>query len=237
METEDKDPVRMNHTLYINNLNEKVPLNEMKQTLYLLFSKYGPVLDIIMKKNIMMRGQCFIVFDNLEDAEAAKRAYQGFMLYRKPMNVHYAKAKSDIISKREGEPVHRTRAPFSLKDFWNSRIYKERLSRQPQLNETNDIQAKFARMKIKSKDKEKDVDEKSPNKILFVSELPTLTEDFSLNELFSNYPGFKELRYIPSKHVAFVEYEDEAQAALVMSNLAGFTFDSGETLKIAFAKK
>ena len=45
-----------NSTLYINNLNERVHIEDMKQALYDIFYKYGKILDIKVKRNIRMRG-------------------------------------------------------------------------------------------------------------------------------------------------------------------------------------
>lgn len=35
-----------NNTLYISNLNEKVPLDELKDTLFEMFEEFGEVLDV-----------------------------------------------------------------------------------------------------------------------------------------------------------------------------------------------
>lgn len=49
-------------TVYVQNLNEKVPLAELKEYLFQLFSNLGiNVLEVKAKKNIRMRGQAFIV--------------------------------------------------------------------------------------------------------------------------------------------------------------------------------
>lgn len=49
-----------NSSLYINNLNERVHIEDMKQALYDIFYKYGKILDIKVKRNIRMRGYPFI---------------------------------------------------------------------------------------------------------------------------------------------------------------------------------
>ena len=41
-----------------------------------------------------------------------------------------------------------------------------------------------------------------------------------LNSLFQQYPGFREVRLIPIKNVAFIEYEEEYQAGLALSGLS-----------------
>jgi hypothetical protein len=51
--------------LYINNLNERVHIEDMKQALYDIFYKYGKILDIKVKRNIRMRGYSIFYQDNL----------------------------------------------------------------------------------------------------------------------------------------------------------------------------
>lgn len=48
-----------------------------------------------------------------------------------------------------------------------------------------------------------------PNNILFIENLPTVISEEYLTELFKPYPGFKEVRLISNKAVAFAEFEDE----------------------------
>lgn len=35
-----------NNTLYINNLNEKVPMDELKDSLFNAFEEYGEIIDV-----------------------------------------------------------------------------------------------------------------------------------------------------------------------------------------------
>jgi RNA recognition motif-containing protein len=46
-----------NQTIYINNINEKIKKNVLKKLLYMLFSQYGKVLQIVACKGLKMRGQ------------------------------------------------------------------------------------------------------------------------------------------------------------------------------------
>lgn len=89
-------------TLYIRNLNEKISISEMKETLMEIFSQYGEILQVVLKKNIRMRGQCFIVFSKEEEATAALEDCQEDELFDKNMLINYAKEKSDIVAKLDG---------------------------------------------------------------------------------------------------------------------------------------
>lgn len=50
------------HTLYINNLNEKIKKDVLKKVLYMLFSQYGRVIQIVACKGMKMRGQVSDLF-------------------------------------------------------------------------------------------------------------------------------------------------------------------------------
>lgn len=73
------------HTIYINNLNDRVKMLTMKQALHAAFSQFGPIVDIVIRKSYRLRGQAFIIFRDIESAAQALRSLQGFPLYDKPM--------------------------------------------------------------------------------------------------------------------------------------------------------
>merc|ERR1712025_41162 len=102
-----KMDARPNHTIYINNLNEKVKKDEMKKALYAIFSQFGQILDIVALKSLKMRGQAFVIFKELGSATNALRSMQGFPFYDKPMRIGYSKKDSDVIAKMKGTFVER----------------------------------------------------------------------------------------------------------------------------------
>lgn len=93
---------RPNQTIYINNLNEKVKKEELKKSLYAIFSQFGQILDIVALKTLKMRGQAFVIFKEIGSATNALRTMQGFPFYDKPMRIAYAKTDSDIVARMKG---------------------------------------------------------------------------------------------------------------------------------------
>ena len=77
------------YRLYIKNLNDKINKSELKRALYMLFSTYGPVLDIVTArigaKKQSMRGQAHVVYRDIQTSTQAMRALQGFDLFGKEM--------------------------------------------------------------------------------------------------------------------------------------------------------
>ncbi|KAF9622964.1 hypothetical protein IFM89_035679 [Coptis chinensis] len=91
-----------NQTIYIKNLNEKVEKDEVKRSLYALFSQYGRILDVVTLKTAKLRGQAWVVFSEVTIASNAVRSMQNFPFYDKPMRIQFAKTKSDCLAKAEG---------------------------------------------------------------------------------------------------------------------------------------
>lgn len=70
-------------TLYINNLNEKIKKDELQHSLFHLFSLYGNILEITVKRNMKMKGQAFVVFSTVESAIKALQELQGYLFFDK----------------------------------------------------------------------------------------------------------------------------------------------------------
>ena len=49
-----------------------------------------------------MRGQAFVIFQDITAATTAAKSMQGFPFYDKPMRIAFAKTDSDIIAKKKG---------------------------------------------------------------------------------------------------------------------------------------
>ncbi|XP_046561449.1 U1 small nuclear ribonucleoprotein A-like isoform X1 [Haliotis rubra] len=101
--------VQPNHTVYINNLNEKIKKDELKKSLYAIFSQFGQILDIVALKTLKMRGQAFVIFKDINRAANAMRSMQGFPFYDKPMRIQFSKRDSHVIAKMKGTYVEEPR--------------------------------------------------------------------------------------------------------------------------------
>lgn len=77
-----------------------------------------------------------------------------------------------------------------------------------------------------------------PNNILFIQNLPNQTTSMMLQMLFSQCPGFKEVRMVEAKPgIAFIEYENEMQSTVAMQGLQGFKINDDHPMLITYAKK
>jgi len=206
---------RPNHTIYINNLNEKVKKDDLKKSLYAIFSQFGQILDIVALKTLKMRGQAFVIFKEVPSAVAAIKSMQGFPFYDKPMRIAFSRSDSDIISKMKGTFQERPKRPATESKKAKKKAAKEAAAAQG-----------------------RNVGDAPPNQILFLTNLPEETNEMMLSMLFNQFPGFKEVRLVPGRHdIAFVEFENELQSAAARDALQGFKITPTASMKISFAKK
>ncbi|EIW67624.1 hypothetical protein TREMEDRAFT_33230 [Tremella mesenterica DSM 1558] len=236
-EDPDKIPTNACETLYLQNLNEKVRLPAvMKETLGVLFKPYRPILPVVAHRNVRMRGQAFVTFHDVETANRARREVGEFPLYGKPIQIKFAKSRSDsAVVKLEGEEA--------LEEHKKERLEQKKRSRRDNplrrkaaaklRADTEGGPAPVKRQKIQMPD-----EYLPPNNVLFVQNLPEGTEADELREVFGTHPGLVEIRTIPAKKdIAFVEYTDEACAGLAKTALHNFKIDGETKMKVTYARK
>ncbi|XP_013887522.1 U2 small nuclear ribonucleoprotein B'' [Austrofundulus limnaeus] len=214
--------IRPNHTIYINNINDKIKKEELKRSLYALLSQFGQILDVVAMKTPSMRGQAFVIFKELTAATNALRQLQGFPFYNKPMRIQYAKTDSELISKMKG-----THSDKEKKKEKKKKAQEAAAARKPAAGLAPPSQTPAAQ-----------VPDNPPNHILFLTNLPEETNEMMLSMLFNQFPGFKEVRLVPGKHdISFVEFESETQAGVAKDALQGFRITATCAMKITYAKK
>ncbi|OQS07521.1 U1 small nuclear ribonucleoprotein A [Thraustotheca clavata] len=213
-EVRPRDAVPPNETLYVRNLDDKIKEARMKEALYGLFSAHGKVLQVLLMKAHRLRGQAWITFEDVNAASLALRALDGTMHFGKAMNVQFAREKNDLIRMREPNAKPREK---------RKREEKEK-KEKPQAPKPSSTAANSGPV--------------LPHKILFLQDIPEACNDEALSMLFKQYHGFKEVRMVPGKKgLAFVEFCDDAQAAIALQGLNGFKLTPNERLKVSFAKK
>ncbi|XP_029284634.1 U2 small nuclear ribonucleoprotein B'' [Cottoperca gobio] len=216
--------IRPNHTIYINNINDKVKKEEMKRSLYALFSQFGQIVEIVAMKTSKMRGQAFVVFKELVGATNALRQLQGFPFYNKPMRIQYAKTDSEVIAKVKGT--------YGDKD---KKKDKKKKAMEPA---TSLLKKPAGGSPVPAHSTSAQVPDNPPNYILFLNNLPEETNEMMLSMLFNQFPGFKEVRLVPGKHdISFVEFESDNQAGVAKDALQGFRITATCAMKITYAKK
>ncbi|XP_010088285.2 U1 small nuclear ribonucleoprotein A [Morus notabilis] len=242
-ETNTGTEIPPNVTIYINNLNEKIKLNELKKSLHAVFSQFGKILEVLAFKTLKHKGQAWVVFQDVSSASNAIRQLQGFPFYDKPMRIQFAKTKSDVIAKADGTFVLREKRKRheekgkKRKDQVDANqaamglnpAYAGAYGAAPPLSQIPHPGG------VKSVVPEAPA---PPNNILFVQNLPQEANPMMLQMLFCQFPGFKEVRMVETKPgIAFVEYGDEMQSTVAMQGLQGFKITPQNSMLITYAKK
>jgi U1 small nuclear ribonucleoprotein A len=240
--TNSENEIPSNVTIYINNLNEKVKLEELKKSLHAVFSQFGKIMEVLAFKTLKHKGQAWVVFEDVSSATSAIKQMQGFPFYDKPMRIQFAKTKSDIIAKADGTFVPREKR----------KRHEEKGKKKKEAHDPNQagiglnpafvggygVRPPLSQIPYPGGAKSMLPEAPAPpNNILFVQNLPHDTTPMMLQMLFCQYPGFKEVRMIEAKPgIAFVEYADEMQSTVAMQGLQSFKITQNQIL-ITYAKK
>lgn len=232
---EPQGDIMPNHTLYLNNINEKIKLDELKQTIYHLFTQFGDILEVNAQKRFRMKGQAFVVFRDINAATAAKNALDNATLFSKPLKIHFSKNTSDVMLKLSGK--------LSQKDKLRKQEDRKK-RREEEYKELKKTAGRITAGQIKherilpSHDPNKIAESMlSPNNILLVENLTSDINEPILRNVFGKYKGFQEVRLSSSKGVAFVEYDSEINAGGALLGLNNFHLSDNCVLQISFAKK
>ncbi|KAJ6502633.1 hypothetical protein DFH09DRAFT_1202270 [Mycena vulgaris] len=226
-----EEPEYTSETLYIQNLNEKIKIDVLKASLRGLFKSYGEVLDVVAHSNLRMRGQAFT-------AKKAMKEVRGFPLYSKPMQISFAKSRSDaVVKKVDGEnyEAHKARRDEHKKSTRYTNPLKQKFRAKRLATEMDGAAAAPApkRPNVQMPD-----EYLPPNKILFLQNLPESVTKEQLISLFSQYPNLYEVRLIPTKKdIAFVEFLDETSSGVAKDALHNYKLDGENKIKLTFARK
>ncbi|EPQ29168.1 uncharacterized protein PFL1_03455 [Pseudozyma flocculosa PF-1] len=246
-------PSDANKTLYLNNLNEKVKLPIMKETLQNLFTNYGKVLSVVAHDNHRMRGQAFVVLEDERIADKARREVHNFPLYGKPIQVNFARTKSDAAVLKE---TGGSQEMDEFKQHKQARLERKKISRRDNPLRRKELEKKIRAKKAAAGELDDETMEAAagpsaarrpgqempdeylpPNKTLFLQNIPDGVGKGELESLFSGYSGYTDIQTIPGKaSIAFVEYADIPSSVAARSALNGYNFGAGDKLKITFAR-
>ncbi|KAK0554790.1 hypothetical protein OC845_000612 [Tilletia horrida] len=247
---EDDEPLPENasETVYVRNLNEKVRLPILKETLTNLFSLYGDVLSVTAHSNLRMRGQAFIALDN---KAAANKAVKEQLAFAKTLSDSVVAAKAVKTKREDGEETEAEAGVVSLEEHKKQRLEKKKETRsewrkkrlerkladgRAAAGETDGQAAATAAAQRRQNVQLPD-EYVPPNKILFLQNIAAKVTKDDLDTMFSAFSNLVEVRTIPGKSdIAFVEFTDIPSSAAARERLNGHAFPDGTKLKITYAR-
>lgn len=214
------------------------------------------ILEVITLRKEGLRGQAWIMFDDVQSATSALQAEQGFTFFQKDIKIAYAKEKSDRIAKRDGtyvqkakrrkltEPVVTPAAAIQPVESVTTTTTTttpahntDAATAPPPTTIATDAATTASADGTTVEEEETAVGDvtDTPSHILFAQDLPTECNEMMLAMLFQQYAGYKEVR-IPRQGLAFIEFKEEAHATLALKGLNGFKLTTNDTLNLKYGK-
>ncbi|KAH4701020.1 hypothetical protein HBH67_138180 [Parastagonospora nodorum] len=219
-------------TIYVSNLEERVKIDTMKEALTKVFQYYGPILDIIAKSSLKRKGQAFVVFDSEKSALEAIEEMSGFELYGKALKVSKAKTHSDETVKRKAAEMfeEHKRKRLMQKDFKRAEE-DAKAQANPAVTTEKPRAAKSGAAVVPD-------EYVRPNKVLFLQNIPRDIDEEDLTNVFDRFKGFKEVRLVSVRAVAFAEFENEQFAITAKEATANTPIGAeGKPMKVTYQRQ
>ena len=208
------------------------------------------ILEIVTLRRDGLRGQAWVIFEDVAAATAALNAENGFSFFGRPIKVSYAREKSDRVAKMDGTFVPKDRREKRRKR--DAESVGGSPAKQPRMDGGGQVAVEDPSALVGEDGPAAAAgappppppppppaapaqEEALPSKILFAQDLPPECNEMMLAMLFRQHVGYKEVR-IPRPGLAFVEFEDEPHATLALKALNGFKLTTTETLKLTYGK-
>lgn len=230
----------------------------MKEALSRVFGYYGPVLDIIAKSSLKRKGQAFVVFDSEKSALDAVEEMNGFELYGKPIKVSRARTHSDETVKRKAAELFEEHKRKRLMLKGALRVAHTTIDIESiRVVQTTDYgwtdfkraeeDAKAAALPPTTESKPRPAKSGAavvpdeyvrPNKTLFLQNIPRDVDEEALSDIFERFEGFKEVRLVSVRAVAFAEFENEQFAITAKEATSGtLVGKEGVPMKVTYQRQ
>ncbi|KAF2258508.1 hypothetical protein CC78DRAFT_537738 [Lojkania enalia] len=220
-------------TVYVNNLEERAKVEELKEALSVIFKPYGTILDIVAKSSLKRKGQAFIVFDSQKSVLDAVEDMNGFELYGKAIRVAMAKTPSDetVLRKATQEDFEEHKKQRRI-----HKLQKEALEAKEAKNKPPTAAEKARPVKTGAAAIPDEY--VRPNKVLFLQNIPADVDADALTSIFERFEGFKEVRLVKIRNVAFAEFEDEQFAITAKESTANMPIgEEGKPMKVTYQRQ
>ena len=181
------------------------------------------VLEIITLRRDGLRGQAWVIYEEVQAATAALQAENGFTFFGKDLQLAYAHETSDRIAKRNGTYVPKAKRKKVERTIAVDPLDGTTLTTATEPTDDMDDPPGLPK------------DTAEPSHILFAQDLPSECNEMMLAMLFRQYAGFQEVR-IPRQGLGFIEFDDEPHATLALERLNGFKLTTKDTLKLTYGK-
>jgi len=228
-------------TMYLNHLNERLTVTQLRLILQELCSRFGTILDLVVHDSLRRRGQAWVVYETVDEATKAIEALHGLELDGKRIGAQYAKGKSDAIAKRDGTyETQKRKREIERKLNAGLDMTSAILNKRRRLDQTTGAGATTTATTttgalLSSQTGPSTEAPVVPHNVLLVQGLSEDATKEDLEGLFSSLAGYQQVRFIGAKRVAFVDFDTEQHAG------AGLALDGrkvhGQPLQVQYSKK
>ena len=159
-----------------------------------LFSRYGEIIDIIVKKNKKLRGQAFIIFKNRASSIVAKNCLNDTLFMGKQIRIDFSNKKSNVFLSYKGEYLNKNK------------------TNKNNLQKNKDKLCEF----LELKEKDLTITENTTSNRIFVK---NINEEITLSiieSVFQTFKGFISAKLM--KGYAIVEYSSKELAEVALNN-------------------
>jgi U2 small nuclear ribonucleoprotein B'' len=204
---------------------------------------------VVAKSSLKRKGQAFIVFDSQKSTLEAVEEMNGFEMYGKVMKVSRAKTHSDETVKRKAPDMfdEHKRKRLMLKGMhltqtiWDEgRLTSTDFKRAEEDAKAQANPAVTAEKPRAAKTGAAAVPDEyvRPNKTLFLQNIPKDVDEDDLTTIFERFEGFKEVRLVSVRSVAFAEFENEQFAITAKEATANTPIGAeGKPMKVTYQRQ
>jgi len=196
-------------------------------------------MDVVALKTPTLRGQAWIVFEDIACATRAMKALQGFPFCDKPMRIAFAKSKSRAVEIEKGTytsskrfTTDKGRGVEKKKKIYVGPPPSEETEKKDRTRKATDE----ASAKPAGDGEEVSVETGTRGPIIMCSELPERAcKKDVLGALFKQFSGLLDIRVVEGKRLAFVEFDSPDQSAVALEALQNFRLTANDRLKLSYA--
>lgn len=192
-------------TLYLKNLNERIPQSRLREEIAELCKPHGPVVKIFTGRGLRKRGQAFVAFQDLNHALEAQRSLDGRLLFEKPIEAAFALTASNKTSLSSSCSSH-VNHPTSNTAIDAPACAEADPEGPPKLSSSSTAH--------------NPVDAGTPNSRILLQNVPDSIDLNKLIDICAPFPGYSEARMFAARHVGFIDFESVEAASLAIGQLS-----------------
>lgn len=218
-------------TLYLNNLNERVPHRILNAEITKLVAQFAEPVSVYTGRSLRRRGQAFVAFKTSQDAVNVLEHLNHHKLFDKILQVAYAKSDSDVNTS-ENERAERQSLRKKAKLHESGSAMDTDPGHYPPSNKPTETSDENASRVPAPAPPVPAPSFGEPHNVLLLQKIPDTITVADLQQACSQFEGFTDARMFAVKHVGFIDFSSVESAAAAISTIASLGIGN-----VTYAKK